>query len=221
MGKNLQELASELQDEQLPTAGEELEDLPTFGAWTPPPPPGAYRFRLPADMKGIWDSFPTPEKRPPQRVKMILDEEHPLIITQSPGGKHNGEAFTTRLTNNERKRGRGGSHQASDFDYLLRAFKQTTKPRTNPEYIRAMQQYAGQEFAADITYMWRCDRKRDKRVRDKQGAIQVVDGVPGCGAVYYERDVPKNEDGSTPREALCSECGATLFAFADLDNIRS
>jgi hypothetical protein len=221
MAKSLQELAGELQDEQLPTAGEELDDLPQFGGWTPPPPPGMYRFRLPTDMQGIWDTFPTPEKRPPQRVKMILDQEHPLTITQSPGGKHNGEPFTTRLTNNERKRGRGGAVVASDFDYLLRAFKETTKPRSNGEYIKAMQKHAGKEFGGDIRYSWRCDKTRDVRVRDSQGQIQVIDGKPGCGATYYQDDVSKGQNGEVPFEVTCEDCGALLRAFANLDNIRS
>jgi hypothetical protein len=220
MGKNLQEL--DLETEQLPSAGEELDELPQFGGWQPLLPPGAYRFKLPTDMSGIWDTFPTPEKRPPQRVKMILDQEHPLTITQSPGSKLNGEPFTTRLTNNERRRGkRGAGGQHSDFDYLLHAFGDKVKPKTNGDYIKAMQKHAGQEFAADITYSWRCDKNRDVRVRDANGQLQVVDGKPGCGANYYQNDVRRNPDGTVPSEVTCEDCGATLRAFANLDNIRS
>jgi len=222
MAKTLAELTSELQDEQLPTAGEELGDLPSFGGgFRDPLPVGSYRGKLPVDLQGCWDTFPTPEKRPPQRVKLILDNEHPIVITQSPQGKHNGEAYTTRLTNNERKRGKGGSVVASDFDYLLRAFKETAKPKTNSDYIKAVQKHAGKEFGFDIRYSWRCSKDRDIRVRDGNGQLQTVEGKKGCGAAYYLENVEKNADGSYPVEVNCDECGALLRAFDNLDNIRA
>src|SRR5262245_66193120 len=82
-----------LLDVALPTPGQKLDDLPDFGRWTPPPPPGQYRFKLPRDLSRIWDTFDTPDKTPPQRVKAQFDRDSPLLIVQSPENKHNGEPF--------------------------------------------------------------------------------------------------------------------------------
>lgn len=221
MGKTLQELAGELKDEVLPTAGEELDDLPIFGTFTPPPPPGAYRFRLPSDMSAIWDAFDTPDMTPPQRIKATFDRDHPLLIVQSPQGKSNNEPFETRLTNKERKRGKGGEVTASDLDYLLRALGDKTKPKSNRGYMQAVMAHANKEFGGDLRYSWRCSKDRDIRARDPQGQIQVVEGKKGCGEGYYQEDVPKGPDGQVPYEIQCGTCGALLRAFANLDNLRS
>jgi len=217
----MQELAGTLKDEVLPTSGQGLDDLPTFGGFTPPPPPGAYRFQLPKDLSSIWDLFDTPEKTPPQRVRASFDRDHPLLITQSPAGKSNGEPFETRLTNNERKRGKGGEVIASDMDYLLRALGEKTKPKNNREYIQVVQRHSGKQFGADLRYSWRCSKDRDIRVRDGQGQVTTIEGKKGCGEGYYQEDVQKTPDGQVPYEITCPSCGALLRAFANLDNLRS
>lgn len=221
MGKSMAELAGQLKDEVLPTSGQDLDDLPTFGSFTPPPPPGAYRFQLPGDLSAIWDLFDTPEKTPPQRVKATFDRDHPLLIVQSPQGKSNNEPFETRLTNNERKRGKGGEVVASDMDYLLRALGEKQKPKSNREYIQIVQRHVNKQFGADLRYSWRCSKDRDIRARDTAGQVQVVEGHKGCGEAYYQEDVPKSADGSVPYEITCGNCGALLRAFANLDNLRS
>jgi hypothetical protein len=221
MSKSIQELAGLLKDEALPTAGETLDDLPTFGGFTPPPPPGAYRFKLPSDLSAIWDLIDVPDKNPPQRVRANFDRDHPLLITQSPQGKSNGEPFETRLTNNERGRGKGKEVTASDMDYLLRALGEKGKPKTNKEYMQVVQRYGGKEFGADLRFSWRCSKDRDIRARDTQGQVQVVEGKKGCGESYYQEDVPKGGDGAVPYEITCGQCGALLRAFANLDNLRS
>ena len=220
MGKSIQELAGQLKDEQLPTAGEDLDDLPLFGSFTPPPPPGAYRFKMPQDLSAVWDLIDVPDKHPPQRVRASFDRDHPLLIVQSPQSKSNGEPFETRLTNNERGRGKDKAVIASDLDYLLRGLGERAKPKSNREYIQAVQRHAGQEFGADLRYSWRCSKERDIRARDTQGQVQVVEGRKGCGEAYYQEDVPK-VNGEVPYEIVCGQCGALLRAFANLDNIRS
>lgn len=221
MGKSLQELAGLLKDEPLPTAGQDLDDLPTFGGFTPPPPPGAYRFKLPGDMASIWDLIDVPEKQPSQRVRANFDRDHPLLIVQSPKGASNGEPFETKLTNNERGRGKGKEVVASDLDYLLRALGDKAKPTSNRGYMQAVQKHGGKEFSADIRYSWRCSKERDIRARDGSGQVQVVEGRKGCGEGYYQEDVPKNADGSVPYEINCGGCGALLRAFGNLDNMRA
>ena len=220
MGKSIQELA--LKDEVIPNAGQDqLDDLPTFGSFTPPPPPGAYRFQLPGDLSAVWDTFDVPDKTPPQRIKAVFDRDHPLLIVQSPGGKSNNEPFETRITNNERQRGKDKSVTASDMDYLLRALGEKTKPKSNREYMQVVQKHAGKQFGADLRYSWRCSTDRDIRARDAQGQVQVVDGKKGCGESYYQEDVPKDASGQVPYEINCGNCGALLRAFANLDNLRS
>ncbi len=220
MSKSLDQL--ELKNEALPTAGGDLADLPEFGTFQPPPPPGAYRFKLPADLSAIYDVFDVEGKG--QRIRVIFDRDHPLLITQSKGGAKNGEPFETRLTNNERERGKKGSGViASDLDYLLRALGEKAKPGSNRAYIETLKKHQGREFGADITYSWRCSKDRDIRVKNPQsGAPTVVEGQKGCGEGYYENDVApmKLADGSLPYEITCS-CGALLRAFANLDQFRA
>jgi len=220
VGKSMAELAGQLKDEALPTAGQDLDDLPTFGGFTPPPPAGSYRFKMPQDLSAVWDLIDVPDKNPPQRVRMTLDRDHPLLITQSPQGKSNGEPYETRLTNNERKRGKGGEVLASDMDYLLRALGEKQKPKSNREYMQLVQRQGGKEFGADLRYSWRCSKDRDIRVRDSVGQVQVIEGKKGCGEAFYQEDVPK-VNGEVPYEIVCGQCGALLRAFANLDNLRS
>jgi hypothetical protein len=221
MGKSIQELVGQLKDEPLPTAGQDLDDLPIFGGFQAPPPPGAYRFQLPADLNAVWDLIDVPDKQPPQRVRASFDRDHPLLIVQSPQGKSNNEPFETRLTNNERGRGKDKAVTASDLDYLLRALGEKGKPRSNREYMQTVQRHAGKQFGADLRYSWRCSKDRDIRARDGQGQVQVVEGKKGCGESYYQEDVPKAANGEVPYEIQCGNCGALLRAFANLDNIRS
>jgi hypothetical protein len=201
MGKSLQELAGLLKDE--------------------PPPPGAYRFKLPMDLSAIWDLIDVPDKQPPQRVRANFDRDHPLLIVQSPKGASNGEPFETKLTNNERGRGKGKEVVASDLDYLLRAFGDKGKPGNNRGYMQAIAKHAGKEFSSDIRYSWRCSKDRDIRARDGSGQVQVVEGKKGCGEGYYQEDVPKGPNGEVPYEINCGSCGALLRAFGNLDNMRA
>ncbi len=220
MGKSLQDLA--LKDEPLPTAGQTLDNLPDFGTFKEPPQPGAYRFRLPDDLSAIWDVYDTPTKLPPQRVRAIFDKDHPLLIVQSAGGRYNNEPFETRISNEERKRGKDKDIVASDMDYVLRALKFTTKPGSNKAYIEAMKLQAKKEFGADIRFSWKCSADRNIRVKDAAGVSQEVQGRPGCGATYYQEDLVqggKGADGQVPTQIQCV-CGAALRCFANLDNIR-
>jgi len=217
MPKSLEELG--LKDEALPTAGQELEGLPEFGAFSPPPQPGPFRFQLPADLSGpIYDVFEAANLG--QRIRVVFDRDHPLLIVQSMGERYNGQPFETRIANNERARGRDKSIVASDWDYLLKALGEKAKPQTNKGYVDLLQKHAGAQFGADLRYSWRCSADRDIRVRDAAGNIQTVEGQKGCGEAYYQEDVPKAADGSTPYEITC-QCGALLRAFANLDNIRA
>lgn len=221
MGKSLQDLG--LKEEALPTAGQALADLPEFGSFREPPQPGAYRFKLPTDLSSIWDVYDTPTKQPPQRIRAIFDKDHPLTIVQSPGGKANNDPFETRISNEERSRGKDKSIVASDMDYVLRALKVEQKPGSNRAYIDAMKLQGGKEFSADIRYSWKCSSTRNIRVKDAAGAVQEVEGRKGCDTSFYQEDLPnggKDAVGNVPTQIQCT-CGALLRCFANLDNIRS
>ena len=220
MGKSLSDL--QLKEEALPTAGQDLGDLPEFGTFREPPQPGSYRFQLPDDLSAIWDVYDTPTKTPPQRIRAVFDKDHPLVIVQSANGRYNGEPFETRLSNEERGRGKSGVI-ASDMDYLLRALGVKQKPGSNRAYIDAVKTQQGKTFGADIRFSWKCSESRNIRVKDAQGALQEVEGKKGCGAAYYQEDLPnhgKGPDGQVPTQIQCT-CGAVLRSFANLDNIRS
>jgi len=229
--KSLSELG--LKEDGQVVVGDALSDLPTFGTFVPPPQPGAFRFRLPAHLTGIWEVYDTPTKTPPQRIRAIFDQDHPLEIIQSLGGKYNGTPFQTRLSNEERPRGRDKAIIASDLDYLLRALKELTKPTIlvngqklvhNRGYIEVLQKHGGKEFGGDIRYSWKCSKDRNIRVevKDPSGArmeVKELENQKGCDNSYYQDDVPKNPDGTTPTEITC-QCGALLRCFANLDNMR-
>jgi len=223
--KSLNEL--EFKNETMPTAGQSLDDLPTFGSFAPPPQPGPFRFKLPAVMEGMWELFDSTRTNPPgQRLRVIFDQDHPLTIVQSKDGKYNGEPFMTRLSSEERGRGKGKEITASDVDYLLRAFQEKLKPANSKGYIDLLKKHAGKEFGADIRYSWRCDTKRNIRVEVKDPAtgqrteVKEVDNQAGCDNAFYQEDVPRGPDGLMPTELTC-QCGALLRAFANLDNMRA
>lgn len=222
-GKSLSEM--DLKEEVLPAQG--FDDLPDFGAFAPPPQPGAYRFQLPQDLSHVWEPYDSAKG---QRVRMIFDRDNALLITRSPGGKMNNETFQTRLSNQERRR---GQVEASDLDYLLRALGEKVRPTSNKQMIETVQQYGGREFGADITYSWQCSTTREIYVADPADASKTVkaEGVMGCGWKYYTGDKPadatkkvgyigKEADGTFPVEISC-QCGAVVRAFANIDNIRA
>lgn len=218
MGKGLNEL--ELKDEKLPE--QSLDDLPQFGSFREPPQPGPYRFRLPAVLTKIWEVFDiTINGKTEQRVRAQFDGDAPLTIIQAKDQKYLNESFETRVSNAERPRGKDKSVVASDMDYLLRALGEKARPRTNKAYIETFNKYGGKEFGADISFSWVCSDSREIYVKDAEGhSVKDPEGRKGCGKKYYQRDVPKQDNGEYPVELQC-DCGAVVRAFANLDSIRS
>ena len=238
MGKTLNDLVKDLVDETLPGAGEALENLPQFGQFVPPPQPGPFHFKLPADLSACFDLIETKHVTAANpkgtRVALILDQNAPLLITQShTNNRYKGDTFQTRLNNNERKRGNRDPRELSDFDYLIFVFEPgRAKPKNNKEYIEAIRTYGNREFGADIRWQWSCDPTRNIRVRDAGGAIQEVENRPGCGGRIYQEDIAAElkaaNHGEYPLEITCggkradgSPCGALLRAFGNVDNIRA
>lgn len=195
----------------------DFDNLPKTGAYPPPLPPGAYRFKLPAKMTSIWQAF---DAKVGQRITAIFDQDAPLVVTQATNG-HVGDPFTTRISNAERPRGKDKIN-VSDMDYLLKALGHKGKPKTNGEYAQALMSYAGKEFSAQVEWQWSCNPKKNIYVDDGQGGSVEVPDKPGCGARYYQgRDVQKAADGSYPERITCGnpECNASVRAFPQLGSI--
>ena len=76
MGKSITEL--QFKDEALPQ--QDLSDLPEFGRFTPPPPPGNYRFKFPKDLSQCFDLDDTDKG---QRLRLEFTDEAPLTIVSS------------------------------------------------------------------------------------------------------------------------------------------
>lgn len=223
MGKSLQELG--LKNEALEGSDIAFGDMPEFGGFTPPPQPGSYRYRLPTKLSNIWDTIET--EKYGTRVKATFDQDAPLTTVQSPTGEHNGDPFQTNLSNVPRPRGKD-KVLVSDMDLLLRALqtaypdKLGARPKTNGEYVKALQQFAGLEFGADVEWSWSCNPKRSIYIDDGQGgSVEHPDKQLGCGARYYQSDVKgmKTEAGY-PLRISCSTCGAIVRAFPNLTNFR-
>lgn len=201
--------------------GADFDEIPeNLGRSFPDPPqPGKYRFKFPASLAAIWATVTTTDYG--TRVNAIFNGDTALQIVQSPGSGKNGEDFETRLSNVPRPRGKE-KILVSDMDLLLRAKGVTKRPKTNKEYAEALMKQAGQDFGAAIEWSWRCNPDREIYVDDGNGATAKVEGKMGCGARYYQRDVPK-VDGVFPVRITCSnpECNANIRAFANLGDFSA
>ena len=217
--------------------GVAFEDLPEqMGGFRPPPQPGPYIFQLPADLTTLWDVFDCEiDGKPAQRLNLIFDDGHPLVITQSPTGEETGQPFLTRLNNRERRRGKADDTSApmvSDMDYFLAKGFGVMLPaeRGTQEYHDAVVALATMQFGADIEWSWYCNDQRDIYTEGEDGTNVKVDGRKGCGSRYYEQQVPREEDGRYPFNIPCSghhgegdgaePCGASVRAFANLTRFR-
>lgn len=196
--------------------GASFDDIPEHigQSFPDPPQPGKYRFKLPGDLSTVWAVVES--EKHGQRINAVLDQDAPLIIVQSPGQAHDGEEFQYRISNVPRERTKE-KILVSDMDLLLRALGETKRPTTNKGYAQALQKYQGQEFSATVEFSWRCNPERDAYFDDGNGGQAKVEGRTGCGARYYQRDVPKVE-GIYPVRITCSnpECGASVRAFPNL-----
>lgn len=211
--------------------GASFDDIPeNLGqSFADPPQPGKFRFKLPviAVAKPMWKPIATENYG--KRFAILFEDSNELVIVQSPGGKDNGTTFRTRLTNAPRERGKE-KILVSDIDLLLRAKGITKRPADNPAYAAAIVSLSEQEFGADIEYSYRCDDTKPIYVDDGQGGQQKVEDKMGCGARYYQRDVPKVPinpmDPASPLvqplriQCTNQECGALIRAYANLGGFK-
>lgn len=196
--------------------GASFDDIPEHigQSFPDPPQPGKYRFRLPASLALLWTTVES--EKHGTRLNAIFDQDAPLLIVQSPGQAADGEEFSYRLSNVPRERTKERI-LVSDMDLLLRALGETKRPATNKGYAQALMKYAGKEFGATVEWSYRCSDQREAYFDDGTGGTQKAEGRMGCGARYYQRDVPKVE-GMQPVRITCSNpaCGASIRAFPNL-----
>lgn len=203
----------------------DYENVPTEpGGFTPTPPPGTYRFKLPGSLEDVWQAFDANiNEQKVQRVRADLEGAAALTITQSQSGDQDGDSFRTRISNAERKRNKDGL-MASDMLYLLRALGDEGQYKSNLEYAQALKKHAAAEFIANIEWSAWCSDQKPIRVlvenEDGTTAVQVDESQNGCGKRVYQRDIPK-EDGEYAENFACPDCGAVLRAFANLGQFKA
>ena len=244
--KSYQEVMAALKPQEAP---QELpEELPKeLGEFREPPQPGAYRFQVPAALESCFDVIDVAQRdgeskvilgadqKPVtyQRVNLILDGPNALTIVQSPGGKIDGEPFSTRISNIERPRFVGKNVptvKVSDMTYLLRAKAPEQRPRLNGEFIAlALQVLPSQQFSADIEWNGYCNPKNDAYFafqNEKKETIYepardegATENRKGCGNRIYQSKWPHDATGYAAR-AQC-ECGAFIRPFAQLVRFKA
>ena len=200
------------------------DNIPTEpGGFTPTPPPGTYRFKLPGSLEDVWEAFDANiNEQKVRRIRAELEGAAALTITQSQSGDQDGDSFRTRVSNAERKRNKDGL-MASDMLYLLRALGEEGQYKSNADYANALKKHAADEFIANIEWSAWCSDQKPIRVvveaDDGTQSFTVDESQVGCGKRVYQRDIPK-EDGVYAENFACPDCGAVLRAFANLSQFK-
>ncbi len=204
----------------------DFHNLPEqFGGSTPPLPPGSYRFKLSKLGPDNFDKAESAEYK--DRMKVLFNDAAPLEVVQSLGNKHNGEPFKTQLSNIPRARNKDRTVFASDVDYLLQALGVKERPKSARGYADVLmaKSLEGAEFTADIEWSWHSNENKAARFPQEGGRLEEVageDGQPlkGSGERWYQKDVPKQEDGTFPLYVTDAN-GASVRAFGNLTRFRA
>jgi len=224
------ELTKQLKPEEISIDYDNIPD--EFTPSAPPLEPGIYTFQLPASLEDGWEIVTRKVRGvEAERVQLVFGRENPLVVIAGGNGKRVGEPFLTRIANAERNRAKKGEPEvfASDMTYLLKALGDTSKPKNNIEYLKAMKKYGGQSFQATIEWQGFCNpgRQAYANLEDADGTAlgngpwMNSDGTPhnGCGNRMYN-SAYKQADGSYTPSATCV-CGATVRPFAQLRNFSA
>lgn len=207
---------------------DDLDNLPEQGPAPEPPVPagGPYLLRLPpaAALKNParWSKFTGKVKdQDKERIAVALKEDAALTIVEAPSfaAELVGSSNNARWTNLERKRDKDGNVYASDFDYVLKALGEKKRPAGNEGFAAAFEKHGGETLIADSEWSAQCrDDKEVWMVNEETGQTQKVDGQMGCGARYYQSQIPKEQ--GHPLERFQCQCGASLRAFSNWTRFR-
>lgn len=246
--KTYQEIMNALKPQEAPQdVPEEIPD--ERGAYREPPQPGSYRFRTPAAIENCFGDVidvvqKDAEKKPIlgadgkpltyQRVQLVFDGPNALVIMQSPGGKLDGEPFSTRISNVERPRfvSKNQTVKVADMTYLLRAVAPDARPRTNAEFVQAcMQLLASKEFGADIEWSGFCNPQNDAYFAfddEKGGTLYdtareegATENKKGCGERVYQKDWTKDAAAGGFAARKQCRCGAWLRPYPQLVRFKA
>jgi hypothetical protein len=216
------------------------------GGYKPLIQPGDALFRLPKNLAEAWvepfmaDVGGTKD----ERVAVQFDDDHPLTIVKAHPAlltinpEAVGATLRFRISNAERNRAKKGEPQAlvSDMYYLVfESFASEvngSKPKDNLEWMALMSSLAGKEFVGAITWSTYCSKEKVRYLASEESESGVIDpeGVKGCGARYYSKDIPK-EGGLLVERFVCGgkraieggveECIASLRCYANVERFRA
>lgn len=184
--------------------------------FTPPPQPGdGYIWQLPADLSSMWNVVNTQKG---DRVSLSFFESG-LVCVASPNG-FTGSAFTGSISNVERNRARKGDPEqfASDLQYLYRdGLGGTEKPKGQIPFANAVSAIgSGKKFGSGVEWNAYCNPNKIRYIDNGEGgSVEDPGGAVGCGARTYQKNIPREADGSYARSFQC-QCGAMLLANANL-----
>lgn len=239
-------MSEALSDQAIPVPEGEIPD--EFSPAPPPPYPGTYVARIPANVDDpkIYEEFDVfvdergfvnPDgkegDKTGKRVSITFDDEHPFEITRTPVGSEDelGKTPRIRLNNRERNRSRKGQPKVlvADTTYLLRALGEKVPPANNAQVRAALSKYGGHEVRFDLEWNTNCSKERTAYwvTEDENGVRTTVpmtgeDGSEqkGCGSRYYLQQWTKDENGRYVYELTC-QCGAQLRPFAQVRNFKA
>jgi len=208
----------QLEQDVVDTAWDEIPEQ-TMGMVVPPQP-GSYHFMLPENLEDIWEAFEANVNGTKvQRLWAIFDGNHPLTITHSKDEAYNGDTFLTRISTAERGRTKA-KILVSDMVYLLRdGLGMEARPAGSKGLAEELMKYAGQEFGADVEWRAYCNPNKEVYMLDEEQNNQKIEGQVGCENSVYQRDIPK-ENGIYQDRFACTNCNASLIAFANLVRFR-
>lgn len=231
--KDVNEILKELKTEgQEPAI--DYDNLPEErGQYVPPPQPGDYRFKLPADLTKNWDLGEYEKDGQKYQVAtMVFNDDAPLTIVQAAQKANEqfvGQSPWVRISTRRRKRGKDGP-EVSDTTYLARALDPKARPQSIKDFIEFFRKQGGREFVAAGEYTGFCNPKKPAKVQLEDPQTHEVtleikqdaqgNPVNGCGNNYYQSDWPKGADGLFASTMTCG-CGALIYPFFQLARFRS
>lgn len=174
---------------------------------------------------------------PSKRVMILFNDESPLRIASAPDHLKEwiGQTVMTSVSSMERNMARQTQTPVyvAATTYLLKAVGATNiYPTTIQELKQFLAACAGKHFKADVEWRGNCSADREARIAvdDGQGGVSIEpkleNGNPafGCGAVFYQRDWPRDDNGQFYSRINCSgkggACRAVIYPMAELRRFK-
>lgn len=176
--------------------------------------PGVYVFELPTNLAECWEVVGRQGKK---RVQAVLHGENSLTVHLKDNST---QAFSAWINNHAYPRGSKEGPLASDLQYLIRAFDPTLQPKTNPDFVEALNKQAGKKFKATVVWKAYCNPARAAYFFNEETGKAEESAEKGCGANYYQNVIPRDEQGNYDERFQCTECNAVVRSFPSLRNFQ-